>query len=95
MISPWLIVTTFILSWLFTISGVALGGWLVFKTKREGFENNLFQVKGPEGKAFNVEDSFNFTDSAPSSTGLPASVLDASDRFTQQFAETLANKVAK
>ena len=87
------IIVSFILAWLCALSGVALGGWLVFKTKREGYESNLFQVKQPEGQAFNTDDGFGFAVPTPSKTELPSSIMDASDRFTAQFAESLARKV--
>lgn len=86
-------ITAFILAWICTLSGVALGGWLVFRTKREGYDQ-LFSVSPPEGQAFNTEDGFSF-DQSEAKTEIPKSMMDATDRFTQQFAETLAEKADK
>lgn len=89
------LILAFILAWVCTLSGVALGGFLVFRTKREGYEQ-MFSVKPPEGQAFNTDDGFgDFFKPDKAKTELPKSVMDASDRFTAQFAETLANKAGE
>lgn len=87
------LILAFILAWICTLSGVALGGFLVFRTKREGYEQ-MFSTKPPEGMAFNTEDEYKF-DQPETKTELPQSVMDATDRFTQQFAETLAKKAGE
>ncbi len=81
----------FILAWICTLSGVALGGFLVFRTKREGYDS-LFQVKQPEGKAFNIEDGLDFGEPPASKVAFPREVQEAQDRFMEQFAQSLADK---
>ena len=87
------LILTFLTAWLCTLSGVALGGFLVFRTKREGFDS-LFSAKPVEGQAFNTEEDFKF-DQPDTKTELPKSVLSATDRFTAQFAESLAKKAGE
>jgi len=84
----------YILAWLCTLSGVALGGFLVFRTKREGYDS-LFRAKPPEGQAFNLEDDDDYSfDSvaAAGNTGIPSALDETNSRFMEQFAESLANK---
>lgn len=84
-------ILAFILAWICTLSGVALGGFLVFRTKREGYDN-LFQVKPPEGDAFHLDD-LGFDDPPPASKSeFPTEIRQQQDRFMEQFAETLAQK---
>lgn len=87
-------IIAFVLSWICTLSGVALGGFLVFRTKRDSYEG-LFQAQSLAGQAFNTDDGFGFDDPVKTKTELPTSILDATDRFTQQFAETLAKKAGE
>lgn len=84
-------ILAFILAWACSLSGVALGGFLVFRTKREGYDN-MFSVKQPEGQAFNVNDGFELRDTQTSKTEFPAEFREAQDRFTEQFAQSLADK---
>lgn len=86
-------ILAFILAWICTLSGVALGGYLVFRTKREGYDP-LFQVKPPEGQAFNLDDDYSF-DQAPRKTEIPKPVDEANSRFMEQWAETLADKAGE
>ncbi len=85
------LILAFILAWACTLSGVALGGFLVFRTKREGYDP-LFQVKQPEGKVFNIEDGLGFGAPPASKVEFPREVQEAQDRFTEQFAQSLADK---
>lgn len=86
------LILAFILAWACALSGVALGGFLVFRTKREGYDS-LFQVKQPEGQVFNVEDGLDFGSPPASKVEFPREVQEAQDRFTEQFAQSLADKV--
>jgi len=82
----------YILAWLCTLSGVALGGFLVFRTKREGYDS-LFRAKPPEGQAFNLEDDYSFESvAATGNTEIPNTLDETNSRFMEQFAESLANK---
>jgi hypothetical protein len=49
-------ILTFLAGWLSTLSGVALGGWLVYRTKRESYDPLVGPQ--PKGEAFNLEDMF-------------------------------------
>ena len=86
------LILAFILAWACSLSGVVLGGFLVFRTKREGYDH-MFSVKQPEGQAFNVNDGFELrNDMQPSKTEFPTEFREAQDRFTEQFAQSLADK---
>ena len=84
-------IISFILAWICALSGVALGGFLVFRTKREGYDP-LFQTKQPEGQVFNIQDGLDFRDAPVSTVVFPREVQVAQDRFTEQFAQSLADK---
>jgi hypothetical protein len=83
----------FVLSWISTVSGVALGGYLVFKTKRENYEG-LFNSKEPQGQAFNIDEMGGMIP-AQSTAEIPRPVFDANSAFIDQFAATLASKDRK
>ena len=78
----------FILAWISTISGCALGGYLVFKTKREHYES-LWSPGGQSGESFNIEDDLSDMPSHTSSASIPEAVERENDRFIDQFAEKL------
>ena len=82
------LLTAFFLAWVSTLSGVALGGFLVFRTKRDTHEA-LFQTKPPQGEAFNIDDGFG-DEPVKSTAEIPKTVQEHHDRFVEQFAETLA-----
>ena len=52
----------------------------------------MFSVKQPEGQAFNVNDGFELMNDKPSKTEFPTEFIEAQDRFTEQFAQSLAEK---
>lgn len=56
----WSLLIVYALGALTALGGVALGGWFVFRTKREPYES-LF-TKQPEGDAFNLEDEQSIAD---------------------------------
>lgn len=91
MMNTWFVITVFAIAWVSTLSGVALGGFLVFRTKREGYDS-LFQVKQPEGQAFNLPDEFTDFQQPEVKTEIPEPVQANADRFTEQFAASLAEK---
>jgi len=88
-------IIAFILSWLCALSGVALGGFLVFRTKREGYDH-MFQAREQPGESFNLEDEFDFNmDQPKSKVEFPEEFQKSQDRFVNQFAESLAEKATK
>lgn len=90
-------ILAFILAWICTLSGVALGGFLVFRTKREGYDP-LFQANPPTGESFHLDDLGLDAEAPATKTELPKAMQDAQARFSQQFsgadmfAESLAEK---
>ena len=83
-------IIAFLLAWISTISGVALGGWLVYRTKRDSYDP-LFS-RGKAGEVFNIEDDLTVFDGSPSSASLPKATASANDAFVQQFADRMAEK---
>jgi len=77
----------FLAGWLSTLSGVALGGWLVFRTKRDTFEP-LFRTGADKGDSFNIDDDFNIVEEAPAV--LHPGTEKANENFIKQFSEKLA-----
>lgn len=89
----------FVIGWFCTIVSVALGGFLVFRTKRESYEPFLKKGAEAEGSAFNVYDPLQGEGHADSAeyytqTGLdPSEILYSnSNKFAEQFAESLATR---
>ncbi|MEA1928612.1 MAG: hypothetical protein U9N73_10430 [Candidatus Auribacterota bacterium] len=84
-------VLSFALAWLSTLSGVALGGFLVYRTKRENYDQ-LFPQQ-PKSEGFNLNSGLEFESllNSKSTAGIPPSHT-ADDQFTEQFAESLAEK---
>jgi hypothetical protein len=80
----------FMLAWVCTITGVALGGFLVYRTKREHYEP-FMTVGQPKGDSFNIDDGFS-DEPIRSTAEIPRAVSEANDLFTQQFAESLATR---
>lgn len=90
----WAVLMVFLIGWISTLSGVAMGGFLVYRTKRENYEG-LFQAREPAGDAFTLNDNFSEApEPIKSSATIPPPVASANDAFVQQFAETLADKGA-
>lgn len=93
------ILVAFVLAWLCSLSGVALGGFLVYRTKKETYEPFFPKKEDGEGKAFNVYDPLapdNDEDEVYTSVNNdPSDILYSnSNRFAEQFAESLATKAA-
>ena len=84
----------FVLAWVSTLSGVALGGFLVFRTKREGYDP-LFRATAPEGEAFHIPDAMAMDDPPSTTVEFPREFQEAQDRFAEQFAQTLAEKAGE
>jgi len=82
----------FLAGWASTLSGVALGGWLVYRTKRDPYDP-LFLGPG-KGDSFNLDDGF---DQGASDVGpvTPDAIKTSSEAFLQQFADSLTEKAAK
>jgi hypothetical protein len=84
-------VIAFILAWISSISGVALGGYLVFKTKREHYES-LWSPGGQMGESFNIDDDLSDVPQHASAATIPEPVERANDLFMDQFAEKIAER---
>ena len=84
-----MIIVVFLVGWVTTLSGVALGGWLVYRTKREPYEG-LFTGDKP-GDAFNIQDEFEHTREM-TTTKIPEAVEKANDAFVNQFAQAMTEK---
>ena len=86
----------FVIGWFCTIISVGLGGFLVFRTKRESYEPFLRKGSEAEGSAFNVYDPLQEEDpvSYYTQTGTdPSDILYSnSNKFAEQFAENLATR---
>jgi len=85
----WFSVILFLAGWLTTLSGVAMGGWLVYRTRRDSYEP-LWGGPG-KGDSFNVDDGFD-QDSDVVGTTLPKSTAAANEAFVNQFADIIAKK---
>ena len=78
--------------WFISFASVALGGWLVFKTKREAHEG-LFRSEKPEADVFNVDDFSDMTgEKVAEEVAQPQEfesdiMRSAQNRFQQQFSE--------
>lgn len=86
------IISLFCLGAVFTLGGVALGGWLVYRTKRDPYEP-MFGGTG-KGDSFNLDDGLDVGDDPATSAGLPGVTEKANSNFIKQFAENLADKVS-
>ncbi len=75
-------ILTFLAGWLSTLSGVALGGWLVYRTKRDPYDP-LFSSSG-KGAAFNIDD-----DLGRDEPETPKATAKANKDFMAQFTEDL------
>lgn len=82
----------FVAGWLSALSGVMVGAYAVFKTRRDPGES--FFGGGGKGDAFNLDDDFSIDDVSAKTT-LPKSTEKANDSFINQFAKNLAEKVGK
>jgi len=81
----------------FTLGAVIVGGYLVWKTKRDPGDS-LFQMKEAPGEAFNVVDTLSEEESAETKpTKTPAATAAAALKFREQMEEDKvpAPKVAK
>jgi purine-cytosine permease-like protein len=79
---------TFLAGWISTLSGVALGGWLVYRTKRDPYDSMFSRER--QGASFNIDDDFDRVDD--SNPELPEATTKANNAFINQFAERMAKK---
>ena len=70
------------IGWMATITGVLVGGLLVFKTKRGGYEP-LFTPKSDQPSAFNLADEFEQVEDEP--PPIPEVVSRMNEKFQNQF----------
>lgn len=68
---------------LFPLFGVALGGYLVFRTKKEAHES-LFPGREKPGEAFNIEEEWEKEMPEAVKTEIPEVVAKAAARFRKQ-----------
>jgi hypothetical protein len=80
---------TFIAGWLCTLSGVLLGGFLVYKTKRDPYDS-MFSRADNTGSSFNIDDDMDQGDSVEQE--VPKATESANNAFIGQFAEALGKK---
>lgn len=80
---------TFIAGWLCTLSGVALGGWLVYRTKRDPYDS-MFSRADNTGASFNIDDDMDQGVSVEQE--VPKATESANNAFIGQFAEALGKK---
>jgi hypothetical protein len=76
---------TFIAGWLSTLSGVALGGFLVYRTKRDPYDP-MFSG-GDKGGAFNIDDDLGQDE--PVTPEMSQTAAKANKDFMNQFTEDL------
>lgn len=69
--------------WFSTITGVLLGGLLVFRTKREAHDP-LFQLRQPKGEAF-VLDEFGEPGEDEQPEAPPEKIMEQTRRFVDQM----------
>ena len=82
------IILVFITGWIATVSGVILGGFLVFRTKREQYDPLFSSGKPPKGEAFVLGDDG--TEVQP--TEIPDMINNMNKRFVDTFADRLESK---
>jgi len=80
---------TFLAGWLSTLSGVALGGWLVYRTKRDPYDS-LFSANDNNGEVFNLDDDL--AQDIPMQQDIPEPTAKAHNAFMDQFVEGLGKK---
>jgi len=78
-----------LLMWLATLSGVAVGGWLVYRTKRDPYDP-LFMTN-QKGDSFNLDDDLSTGQDNPV---LPREMMERNRKFQEQFdVETFAKGI--
>lgn len=82
-----------ITGWFVTFVSVALGGWLVFRTKREQYDSLFSTGKQPEADVFNVDDFSDMTgEQVAEKVSQPefesGIMKEAQNRFQEQFNES-------
>ena len=87
-ITAWHLILFILLGWLATLSGVALGGFLVFRTKRDRYDALFSSGAPPKGEAFSLEDDG--AEAVPAE--IPEKIQKINRRFVDLFAENLAEK---
>jgi hypothetical protein len=85
----WFMLLFGLLSWAATISGVLLGGFLVYRTKRDPYDS-MFSRADNTGASFNIDDDMDQGDSVEQE--VPKATESANNAFIGQFAEALGKK---
>jgi len=88
-VNVWHVLLSFLMGFGACFAGVSLGGYLVFRTKREPWEPML-SMKQPKGEAFNVGDDTGEPDAEPA--GLPPIIQKMNEKWLRQQAEIDARK---
>lgn len=93
-LNAWHIILFIIIGWAATLSGVALGGFLVFRTKRDQFDRLFSNGGTPKGDAFVLDDGgTDPTDIMPAE--IPEKISGMNKRFVDIFADRMAERGAE
>ena len=78
----WQLIAGIALGWLFTLSGVITGGYLVFHTKRDPYDP-FMKVREPKGEVFSLDE---FDTPAEEPEPIEPLLREQNDRFQGLFA---------
>ena len=84
----WFAFWCLVFGWFATVSGVILGGFLVFRTKRDSHEP--FFPSKVSGEAFVMDEDFGGNEEPSTSP-----VSDTIDRVNKRFVDQFANNIGK
>lgn len=88
MITFWQVIALMGMMAVFMLSGVALGAYLVFHTKREPHERLFGGV--PKGDVFSIDDLVgDEEEEEPAATSPPETIQKRAEEFVNQFADRL------
>ena len=74
-----------------TLSGVAVGGWLVYRTKRDPYDPLFMPTQ--KGESFNLDNDLSTGQDNPV---LPKDILERNRKFQEQFdVERFARKIGE
>ena len=80
-----------VLGWFATLTGVALGGFLVYRTKRDG-ETLFSGTKKEKGEAFNLQDDFMVHDDEKKHE--PVEIPDVIQKNSNRFIDQMFDRIA-
>ena len=82
----------FMAGWFAATSSVLLGGWLVYRTKRESHEPLVPRHTKPADTAFNLTDPCDIAEPDAGHPYVPDAVAARADDFVAQFAANLSKR---